>query len=215
MIIITIVIITANSSKRGDRYDQGVGVMDLVLFLTHPFQSKSQSQSQSQLQSRGTAGAAGATGAEIRGITAEVASQYVRPTTVRSAPGQGPPTGQGLAPGQGPAPGQYMVGVVSSNTRPDGSRGLVIKASRSLWQSIETATGGRTSGGGGSGGGGSGAGGSGGGGRGNKTHATLPLQYYVLDNLTTAWREFLALHDLPSHRFDLTHTSYHHCPVLT
>ena len=98
-----------------------------------------------------------------------------------------------------------MVGVVSSNTRPDGSRGLVIKASRSLWQSIETTAGGRTSGGGGSGGGG----------RGNKTHATLPLQYYVLDNLTTAWREFLALHDLPSHRFDLTHTSYHHCPVLT
>ena len=89
--------------------------MDLVLFLTHPFQS------------RGTAGT------EVRGITTEVASQYVRSTigTGRPAPGsrQGSAQASGQGPGQASASGtglgsvQYMVGIVSSNTRPDGSRG--------------------------------------------------------------------------------------------
>jgi len=86
-----------------------------------------------------------------------------------------------------------VLALVTSNTRYDGSRGLVVKAPRRHWAALEADAAASVSvaairpGGGGGGGGGAG-----------RRQGTLSLPYLVLDNLTTAWREYLALHDVPT-----------------
>jgi len=87
-----------------------------------------------------------------------------------------------------------VLALVTSNTRYDGSRGLVVKASRRHWAALEADAAAATNAaaaairpGGGGGGGGAG-----------RRQGTLSLPYLVLDNLTTAWREYLALHDVPT-----------------